>query len=406
VLAQAVNADGSALWPEPIQVHSAAILSSPDVAFNGSVYLVVWQESNTVYARRLGADGSLLDPAPVTVMPGRTPAVAALGGNFLVVGVNTPSNPHFQFPFAVRVSGTTGAVLGAPIQLGQYFAMDPDVTAVGNRWLAAWERHWSHDDPHDEISAAFVEASGAASPEFVALDAPTSFYQYSPALAGSGSQALLVWQDPRAGNANWNLFAKRILADGTRLDGSGIPISTAPNNQGQPAVTWDGARFVVTFEDQRANSLFFDTRTDIFANRVGADGSVSDGNGFVVMAGTIPEIFPAVAGANGSALISGSIYRDMAPFMAYRAGLFPLSGAAPAPTATFTAPSPGTPTATSSATPPMAATPTRTSRPTSTSGGGPKVTATAIATVAPSVTGSPTPQVFATPTRTRPPKGG
>ena len=73
---------------------------------------------------------------------------------------------------------------------------------------------------------------------------------------------------------------------------------------------------VVTFEDQRANPLFFDTRTDIYANRLSADGSVLDGNGFGVMAGAVPEIFPAVAGANGSALISGSIYRDSAPIMA------------------------------------------------------------------------------------------
>jgi cell division septation protein DedD len=363
------------------------MLSSPDVAFNGSVYLVVWFESGTIYARRVGANGSLLDPAPVPVMPGRTPAVAALGGNFLVVGVHTPSDPHFQFPFVARVSGATGAVLDPPIQIGQYFATNPDVTSVGSRWLAAWERHWSHDDPHDDITAAFIEASGAANPEFVALDFPASFYQYLPALAGSGSQALLVWQDPRVSNADWNVYAKRILANGTRLDGSGIPVSTAPNDQGQAAVAWDGAQFVVAFEDERANIIFFDTRTDVYANRVAADGSVLDGNGFAVMADAIPEIFPEVGGANGSALIASSIYRDVAPFMTYRLGVFPLGGGAPpptatstatatqtaiatstgTPTATSTAAATGTPTATSTATPPVAATPTRTPTPTPTS---------------------------------------
>jgi hypothetical protein len=418
ILAQAVDSYGNSLWPEPVLVRTSPSLSAPDVAFNGSEYLVVWYEASTIYARRLGADGRLLDPAPITVMPGRTPAVAALGGTFLVVGVNTPGDPHFQFPYAARVSGATGAVLDAPIRIGQYFATNPDVTSVGGRWLAAWERHWSHDDPHDDITAAFVDAGGAPSPEFVALDAAPSFYQYAPALAGSGSQALLVWEDPRVSNANWNLFAKRILADGTRLDGSGIPISTAPNNQGQAAAAWDGARFVVAFEDQSANTLFFDTRTDIYANRVSADGSVLDGNGFAVVASGVPEIFPAVAGANGSALISGSIYRDAAPFMAYRVGVFALGGgvvpatatspAAGSPTAaagksTATANVPATSTATSSPTPPATATPTRTLAPTSTAASGGKPTATYTATrppAGPTATPSATPR----PTHTRRPK--
>jgi hypothetical protein len=315
-------------------------------------------------------------------------------------------------------------VLDPPIRIGQYFATNPDVTTVGNRWLAAWERHWSHDDGHDDITAAFIEASGAASPEFVVLNNAPSFYQYAPALAGSGSQALLVWQDPRVSNADWNVYAKRILADGTRLDGTGISVSTAPNNQGRPAVAWDGAQFVVSFEDQRANTLFFDTRTDIFANRISAAGAVSDGNGFAVMAGGVPEIFPAVAGANGYALISGSIYQNTAPFMAYRVGLFSLGGGAPPPPATSTTVAPtatsgagkGTatsaasatlaPTATPSATPRWTATPTRTPTPTSPAGAKGTATSAASATVAPTATPSATPRWTATPTRTPAPKGG
>jgi hypothetical protein len=204
------------------------------------------------------------------------------------------------------------------------------------------------------------------------------------------------------------------------LDGSGIPISTAPNNQGQAAAAWDGARFVVAFEDQSANTLFFDTRTDIYANRVSADGSVLDGNGFAVVASGAPEIFPAVAGANGSALISGSIYRDAAPFMAYRVGVFALGGGVVPATATATSPAAGSPTAAagkstatanvpatstalSSPTALATVTPTRTLAPTSTAASGGKPTATYTATrppVGPTATPSATPR----PTHTRRPK--
>ncbi|MEJ2555363.1 MAG: Ig-like domain-containing protein [Anaerolineae bacterium] len=372
IMAQPVDANGNALLAEPVLLASGKGLDSPAVAGNGSLYLAVWSDtvSNQIYGRRLLGDGSLVDAASISILPGHDPDVAALGENFLVVGVHTPSDPHFQFPFSARVRGADGAVLDAPVQVGNYFAQAPTVTAIGGRWLAVWERHPSHDDPTSEIQANFVDADGVPGTEFsVRSDFYSVRFHYNPAVAASGNLALVVWEDPRVSNSDWNIYGRRLQADGTLLDSnSGIPIVTAPKNQGRAALAWDGSQFVAAYEDMRAVTFFLDRRTDIFATRVDPAGQVLDPDGFAVFNGAVPEIFPAVAGANGQALLTGAIYRDEPLYAAYRAGLR-ISGSGPFPPT-------DTPTATSAA------------------------TATATLTPSPTATSSPTPSATPTPTST------
>jgi len=374
IMAQPVDANGAVLWPEPVLIASGPSFSAPAIAWNGSLYLVVWNDPSTkqIYARRLKDDGTLPDAAPITVMPGHSPDVAALGDTFLVVGAHTPSDPHFQFPFAVRVRGLDGAVLDSPIQIGQYFAEVPAISAFNDRWIAVWERHPSHDDPAAEIRANFIFPNGAIGTEFpVQSDFYTVRFHYNPDVATNGATALVVWSDPRAGNSNWNIYGRRLQSDGALLDTSApLAISTAPNNQGLPAAAWDGNQFVVAYEDRRAMTFFMDPRTDIFATRVNANGQVLDPDGLAIFSDGMPEIFPAAAGANGQALLAASVYRNVSPHLAYRVGLRILGGGTVAPTLTPTnSPTPAptnTPALTPTNTPTLAPTKPPRSTPTPT----------------------------------------
>src|SRR4029078_6815383 len=87
---------------------------NPQVAFNGSEYLVVWGDTNQIYGKRVGAHGAVLDASPIPLMPGRTPAVAALGSTFLVADVNTPTNPHIQNTFVARVKDVCTVMDASP----------------------------------------------------------------------------------------------------------------------------------------------------------------------------------------------------------------------------------------------------------------------------------------------------
>ena len=320
IMAHPVDATGNALLPEPVQLAAGPFLSDPAVAWNGAVFLVVWsdEQGNRVYGRRMLANGTILDPSPITVMPGNTPHVASLGGDFLVVGSHSPLNPQFRFIYSRRVRGSDGALLDpAPVQIGGSYGIRPRAAALSDRWIVTWMGFFSHDDPHAGVQVAFVGAGGVPGLAY-ALSTPT-MYNYSPDVAASADTALVMWQDPRVSNADWNVYAKRILRDGSELDGPGFAVTTAPNDQFMPALAWNGNTFVAAFGDRRARTFFLDGRSDVYAARVDALGGLLDPDGLAVFADTLPEKDPAVA-AEGfdAARIGAAVYMDHAPYAAFR----------------------------------------------------------------------------------------
>jgi len=330
VKAQRVDADGNPLWAEPVTVAASATVDEVDVAWNGALYLVVWNDTATdqIMGRRVRPDGGFADAAPFVVMRGQEPEASAIGDTFLVVGTHAPTYWQHRFTFAVRVQGASGAVLGSPVQLGNLFAKNPDVAAFSNRWLAVWERHPCHDDPTAEINGNFINTDGTVGSEIVIRsDWYTVRYHYNPTVATDGATALVAWEDPRAGNGNWNLYGRRAQSNGTLLDSNtGLSLVTAPKNQRRASAAWDGAQFLLVYEDERNNTLFYDPSTDVYATRVSAAGAVMDADGFAVFNDAMPSIFPDAGGANGRGILAASLYRNIAPPMAYRIGLRAVGG--------------------------------------------------------------------------------
>src|SRR6185369_7476369 len=78
ILAQRLSAGGTPLDAEPIEVAEGPQLSSPGAAWNGSLFLVTWQDGSgpLVYARRMRVDGTFADPAPIPLMTAYSPVVA------------------------------------------------------------------------------------------------------------------------------------------------------------------------------------------------------------------------------------------------------------------------------------------------------------------------------------------
>ncbi|HET6202940.1 MAG TPA: hypothetical protein VFI25_09080 [Planctomycetota bacterium] len=320
ILGQRLDPSGNAIDAIPFEVAGASTaLRFPAIAWDGNEHLVVWSEGSTVLGRRLDATGTPLDASPFPVMPGSAPDVAALGGDFLVVATHAPSNPQYRFPFAARVRGFDGLVLDpTPVQLGQFFALAPKVATFGGQWIAAWERHFSHDDPHANVHAAFVTASGTTPGEFALTGG--SVYHNAVAVASDGASALVAWADNSPDIQSANLSARRVLPGGSMLPI--FSINASANVQAFPALAWDGAEFVAAFEDHRNAALFFDLRSDLFGARVDAAGTLLDPTGFAVAAGAAPQMNPAVAGGSaGSAAIAGAHFGSGSPYASYRVGL-------------------------------------------------------------------------------------
>ena len=83
----------------------------------------------------------------------------------------------------------------------------------------------------------------------------------------------------------------RVRPDGVVLDTAGIPITTAPDDQGYPAVTYYGPNYLVVWESRLSDSTY-----DIYGARVGTNGAVIDTTAapFSTKAGSTQSM-PAIA---------------------------------------------------------------------------------------------------------------
>ena len=316
ILAQRVAQNGAVLDATPIVVASggSTLGGTLDVAFDGARWLVVWSELMPggppylyrTFARRVNADGSLPDPAPIDLQRGEQPVVAALAGEFLVAS-------HFHYPpvqsneiyHYKRLRGSDGVVVDAsevPISFGSGTS---DLIAFDDRWLFAW----------GGISAAFILGDGSVQPLFQAAASGSA----SPSLARNGDEALLTFVFN--GSLPWNadVRARRIHKDGTLLDlATGSFVSSASNGQLHPRALWYGAKYMVAFTDYRDHPSIEPGVGDVYAARLSAANQVLD-NPELPAQNRWPaaEGRPALAGGGGRALLVSTVL-DGAPFGQWR----------------------------------------------------------------------------------------
>ena len=262
---------GARLTSQMEVLDTAAILLSaevnsqldPAVAYDGVNYLVAWWDDRGdadggIYAARVSEAGEMLDSAAFLLEPGvatpRQPAVAFDGTNYLVVWSN-----HYAL-WGARVT-PQGAVLdsgGFYISAGGSAAVDFD----GN-WLVVWSESRG-------IVGCRVTSQG------VVLD-PSGFVIQSrgsagePAVCCGSSNSLVAWHDLRG--SNYAIYGARVTPDAQVLDTAGFRISPTTQDQRSPAITFDGADYLVAWERLGWR---------IFAARVSLQGQVLDTQGIVV----------------------------------------------------------------------------------------------------------------------------
>jgi hypothetical protein len=81
------------------------------------------------------------------------------------------------------------------------------------------------------------------------------------------------------------------------LDSAGIAISTAAGAQDRPAIAWDGARYVVVWQDARTGN------NDVYLARVSSAGSVVDAQGIALASGSFEDREPGIASDGTNSLV-------------------------------------------------------------------------------------------------------
>lgn len=260
----------------------------PSVAFDGHVYLVVWEDSRTgrVFGARVKPDGRILDPAGIPIalssgLNGGRPRVAYDGTQFVVVWVNG----------SYGLNGIFGAHVGSDGDVRRHFVIGFTDEAFGPPGIACAKRlclvtYDVFGDEEDVILSARVDSQGHVFDS--ELLSPGLNYAFNSSVAWDGHQFLVVWSDQRGGD-DGDIYANRVKPDGTVLDGSGVPLVVAPGGQLAPDVTWTGERFLVVWEDRRGPT------PDIFGARVRRNLSLVEPLGFPIAAQPGTQAVPRLA---------------------------------------------------------------------------------------------------------------
>jgi hypothetical protein len=302
-----VSGAGSVLDPAGLAISTAANdQRAPAVAWKGTDFLVVWQDlrsdaDSDIYGAHVSSAGSVLDSAGIPVSTAandqRAPAVAWNGTDFLVVWQDRRSGNTYDI-YGTRVSGAGGVLdpAGIPLSTAADDQPAPAVAWNGTNFFVAWQdsRAGSTD-----IYGAGVSAGGTvAQPAGIPISTIAAYAESAPAVAWNGSDFLVVWHDFRSASF-WDIYGARVSGAGSVLDPAGIPVSTAANDQTAPAVAWNGTEFLVVWTDNRSGPTSF----DIYGARVSGAGSVLDPAGIAISTAANNQTLPAVASWGDSFLV-------------------------------------------------------------------------------------------------------
>lgn len=284
---------------------AAGTQGNPAVAHDGTRYLVVWEQGSSptkdLRGARVSNTGTVLDSAGFDINKALNeqewPVVAGSAqAGFLVVW-NDRVSGLAQDVSAARVSGD--GVLRDPngflISQSSNAQEAPAVAYDGKNYLVVWK---DNRNGNGDIYGVRVSVEGTPVEPTGFPIARASTDQQTPAVACHGTRCLVVWADARGGMGYWDIYGARVDGNGVVLDPGGLVVSTATNHQMEPAVAFDGANFLVVWEDWRSGQY-------IYGARVSGAGTVFDPNGFVVsaMRTNAQQVTPSIASVGNQSLV-------------------------------------------------------------------------------------------------------
>jgi len=290
-----------------------------DVAYSTAAgeYLVVWRDSRNfgtrswdIYGRRVEADGTPIGADFLISGPGATetewrPSVAynSADDEYLVVwGDARQSATRGDDVYGRRVKGD-GTPIGADFRISGPGAIADDLTpvvaynSVAHEYLVVWADLRSFDGRKEDIYARRVKADGTPTGVDTRICGPKATEgEWEPAVAynPAANQYLVVWADSRNPTRGWDIYGRRVTAEGAptggelRISGTG-----AKGTDLYPALAYNPSadEYLVIWQDQRKTP----TRgTDIFGRRVSGDGVLA-GADFRISSSTSEEWMPDVA---------------------------------------------------------------------------------------------------------------
>jgi len=298
-----VAQDGTVLNSSGIAISTAAENQYfPDISFDGTNYMVVWQDERSdtfdIYGSRVDQNGIVLDPSGIKIS-GATdeqyyPSIDFDGTNYFVAWFDNRIGTGYDIYGTLL--GTDGSVLntsGIPISTAADAQRLPSVSFGGTDFIIIW--YDRRDGSNNDIFGARVNHSGVVQDPSGIHISNIDAQQTSPAVISYSGQWLTVWRDSRNGGYA-DIYGSRISASGTVTDADGILIASSAQDQGKPAVASDGINYLVVWEEARSGGY----TKDIYGMRIDASGRQLDEDAIAISTSTGSQQYPAVAFDNNS----------------------------------------------------------------------------------------------------------
>ena len=308
ILAQPLDTAGHAAGAPVVIGQYDNYATSPQIAFNGEVYMVVWYGNQSpsgagVYMRRLDVAGQPIDPAPVYVTNQYSPDIAAVGNTFLVA--SHYSNYSYSGFTQWRKFDSAGTqIASAPLQrYALAMLRQLQVLAVGNRWAIITQTHGSYTSSDSALSISWIDQAGGESSFAVG-----GYRSYAPHLASGGNNILMVY-DQKTDGSYQDVWGQLIGLDNS----VGAPFKigvdgTANSSQSEAHVAWNGSEYVAVWVDHRNKQYPLQPEGDIYATRISETGAVLDPDGVPVAATDAPDDAPTVHFGHGISLLAYSTF--------------------------------------------------------------------------------------------------
>jgi len=266
-----------------------------------------------VLGARVAPDGTLLGTDTINASTDDQvgPRLAFGGENYLATWIDRRAGPDQVYYTRVTPEGTALETDGRRLlpQDSTLIQLAPMPASNGSTFLVAWLASGAGY----VVSAARLGFDGDPLDSTAVRFTPDGIFQWSVASGTNGDDYFVAWCGEVRGNDSTALCCSRLSAEGAILDSMPITILSSQTDVADLAVAYLDGTYLVTWTDWRADG-------DIYACRILQDGTVLDTGGFAVCAQPTLQHKPAVAAGTDRFIVCWSEFQD-STFDVYATGV-------------------------------------------------------------------------------------
>jgi hypothetical protein len=251
VFARKYDTNGDPISDE-FQINTTSTAANPAISMdrNGN-YIIAWERSNTIVARKFSIDGSILANEVVLSATGTDPAIDMNStGDFVAswtVGTGQSTSGIVARKFMTDSTPLSDELIVFP-EADTYESSvgineDGNFTVIGTISNA--------DDTNSEIVGQKYDSNGGLFGLSFRINTYTDSWQYLSALTmNSKGDFDVVWQSMNQDDSGMGIYAQRILSNGSPYGGEFRVNTVNWENQVSPALSMDDmGNFVVVWDD-------------------------------------------------------------------------------------------------------------------------------------------------------------